>query len=196
MSTRRRRSLIGRSPTLDRAPDRSQSPDSDDEALDDETSDSDEVSEDEESSDDEESSEDAPSNDDASDQDDWPHGAEAPDIAPPMLLEDAMPAPERSRDLAGVEKAEVSTDELFDKKVETANPAPQRTESGDAFPKDFEEEDDWFMKTGAPAPARVEEAQPSGPPRVVESNPWPMVIGLLVVAGLVGLVGVVLVFMS
>lgn len=203
MSRRRRRSLIDRSPTSERAPERllSQSTRDDDpdaqpsdEALD-APEPSAKASEPDASGPEATAAAQKPSIAERWEPPSGEDPMDAPAIAPPMLIDDAFPAPKSSRDLAQVEKQEAPVEELFDKKVETANPAPVRTEAGDAFPKDFEEEDDWFVKTGQPAPDRVEKS-PEAPPKTVEPNPWPMVIGALVVAGLVGLVGIAMVVMS
>lgn len=220
MGRRNRRSLIGRNPSSGRTPDNPGDEDLDDDAVDEGSEDdgSDEESEDE--SPDAGDSEDAGS--DAGDSKEQgsgeagsddegaapepsvpaappPAAADDPAIAPPMMWEDTVPAPEASRDLAAVEKTEEAVETLLDKKIETANPAPERTQTAaaDVFPKDFEEEDDWFMKTGQPAPQRVEEkpvpvaaAPPAG------SSSWPIVLGLLVMAGLIGIFGVLLVLLA
>ena len=119
-----------------------------------------------------------------------------PTIAPPMMVEDTVRAPETSRDLAAVEKAPDAEDLFIEKKIETANPAPERAAAGDAFPKDFEDDDDWFMKTGQPAPPRVEEAPAEGTERLAKPpSSWPLVLGMLAVAGVIGVVGVILVLL-
>ena len=81
-----------------------------------------------------------------------------PAVDPPV--EQPVEAPDGARDIALAAKSpdpEVDAASAFTKDVATGNPAAPRTSSpGEVFPKEFaeEEDDDWFLRTGQPAPPR------------------------------------------
>lgn len=128
----------------------------------------------------------------------------AQDVAPPapsLAAEQPVDAPEHARDMAQAAKQDHDDDfsEAFSKDVSTSNPAPERSEGAEAgaresvFPKDFEDGDDWFLRTGQPAPERAVAQPPVDAPIVTTPpNPWPLILAGLAVVGLIG-IGMVLV---
>lgn len=147
-------------------------------------------------------------------------GAEAPvaeaaaadALAAPVDAEQPVAAPEDAKDLANAAKD--SNDDLgtheFTKDVATGNPAAAREASPKeaAFPKAFaeEEDDDWFLRTGQPAPPREVEAIEEDEDSVLAAHPTPavspaagsyaVVLGLLGVAGLLLVVGLLVILFS